>query len=245
MDKTNRGIRISTLSDQQESAWVTYSKLVVGSRSLWLCLRYELLMGLCSSTGGALGIAIRRFAYRRLFKSVERGLVIGKNVTIRGGRGISIGKNVIIDDNCVLDARGPDASIEIGDGAIISRNSVIRSRNAKLSIGAGCDIGCNCILATDSQLLVGKHVLLGAYSYLCAGGLHRFDGTEPCIIKQGMHEGTGVTIGDGAWIGTRVSVLDGASVGTGAVVGAHALVTRSIPDMSVAFGTPAIVTRKR
>ncbi len=245
MDTTNRGISVSALPNKRGSALRTYAELVVGRPSLWHCIRYEFLMGFCAARGGAIGIMLRRLCYRRLFKSVGRGLVIGKNVTIRGGQGITIGNNVLIDDNCVLDARGADADIEIGDGTVVSRNSVIRSRNAKLAVGPGCDIGCNCLLATDSQLILGEHVLLGAYAYLCAGGLHRFDGADPCIIKQGMKEGKGITIGDGAWIGTRATVLDGASVGAGTVIGAHALVTCSIPDMSIAHGTPATVKRTR
>jgi len=40
-----------------------------------------------------------------LFKSCGRGVVFGKNMTIRHPAKISIGDNVVLDDNSVVDAK--------------------------------------------------------------------------------------------------------------------------------------------
>lgn len=50
-----------------------------------------------------------------------------------------------------------------------------------------------------------------------------------------------VTIGDNVFIGTESVVLPGVSIGSNVVIGANSTVTHSIPDNSVAFGSPARV----
>ena len=52
-------------------------------------------------------------------------------------------------------------------------------------------------------------------------------------------------IGNDVWIGSRAIVLQGVTIGDGAVIGAGSIVTRDIPENSVAFGSPARVQKKR
>ena len=47
-----------------------------------------------------------------------------------------------------------------------------------------------------------------------------------------------VTIGDNCWIGGSVTILPGVTIGNGCVIGAGSVVTRSIPDNSLAVGNP-------
>jgi acetyltransferase-like isoleucine patch superfamily enzyme len=231
--------------DRSISAIRKYALVAAGNTSLLNLLRHETILLCCTGLFGAAGIALRRLLYRYILEKVGRNVTIGRNVQLRGAGKIQIGSNVMIDDNCVLDARGEGTSIVIDDDVLISGATVIRARNALIHIGRGCSIGRNCLLGTDSRLILGSEVLLGAYTYLCAGGVHRFDGPEISVLSQGIDKSQGIEIGNGAWLGARTTVLDGASVGKGAVVGAHSLVTRSIPDMTVAFGSPAKVQRLR
>jgi len=232
-------------SDGSKSALRWYSLLMTGSASFWHLLRYELIMFICSGMFGGLGIACRRFFYRFLLKEMGKNVTIGRNVCIRGGIRISIGNNVMIDDDCVIDARGKDAEIVIEDDVLISGATVIRSRNGYISIGRGTSLGRSCILGSEKSLVVGPEVLFGAFSYVVAAGFHRFDNPDLSIIAQGFRETQGVEIGEGSWLGTRATVLDGCDVGYGAVVGAHALVTKDIPAMAIAYGCPARVMGER
>jgi acetyltransferase-like isoleucine patch superfamily enzyme len=233
------------LGDERAGLARKYAVLATGRTALGGLLLYELLTGLCSAWPGAVGYWLRQKAYRLLFKSLGRRVSIGRNVTFRGCGRITIGKGVFIDDNCVVDARGPAAAVTIGEGVLVGRNTIIRCRGEQLSVGAGSDIGCNCIIATNTRLEIGRDVLIAAYTYVAAGGRHRFDDKTVPIIRQGFDKRGGCRIGDGAWIGAHCTILDGANVGAGAIVGAHSLVNRTLPDMVIAHGAPARVQRER
>ena len=230
--------------DESLSSWRKYALLAVGTPKLGAVVRHELTTLWCAGMPGALGYWLRRKLYRRLFGSMGRNVTVGTHVTIRGGAKIEIGDDVFIDDNCVLDARGA-AMLRLGNRVLLARNTIVRARDGAIEIGDGADIGSNCLLGTDSSLRIGRDVLVAAYSYLVAGGNHNIDDPDTPIIRQGVTSRGGITIGDGAWLGARVTVLDGCAVGEGTVVGAHSLVTRSLPDRVVAHGTPATVVRQR
>ena len=52
-----------------------------------------------------------------------------------------------------------------------------------------------------------------------------------------------VTIGDDCWIGGNTTIMPGVTIGKGCTIGAGSIVTKSIPDFSVAIGSPAKVVR--
>ena len=54
-----------------------------------------------------------------------------------------------------------------------------------------------------------------------------------------------VSIGSDVWMGHNVNVLGGIDVGDGAIIAAGAVVTRDVPEYSVAIGLPAKVVRDR
>lgn len=233
------------LHSPDTASWRQYARLAVGREGVGALLHYELVTGMLSGWPGAGGLWLRRKLYPGLLGSCGRGLIIGRNVTIRGASRIRLGRNVAIDDNVVLDARGAEASIELGDGVLISRNTILRARNGRIAIGAGSDIGANGLLATDSRLEMGRDVLIAAYVYVTAGGNHRYDDISRPIIRQGFTSKGGVRIGDDVWIGAQSTVLDGVAIGTGCVVGAHSLVNRSLAERSVAWGVPAVRRHER
>ena len=69
---------------------------------------------------------------------------------------------------------------------------------------------------------------------------HSFDDPDKPISHQGERS-QGIEIGQDVWIGCGARVLDGVSLGDGCVIGAGAVVTRSIETNCVAVGVPARV----
>jgi len=58
-------------------------------------------------------------------------------------------------------------------------------------------------------------------------------------------KGAPVTIEDYVWIGHRAIIMPGVTIGRGAVVAAGAVVTKSVPPMSIVAGVPAKIIGQR
>jgi acetyltransferase-like isoleucine patch superfamily enzyme len=157
---------------------------------------------------------------------------------------IRIGDNVVIDDNCLLDAKGDrNSGIAIGSGVFVGRNTILSCKGGDITLDEGVNIGFNCEVFSASHVRIGARTLLAAYCYVVGGDHEYSDPTKP-VLEQ-ARSSRGVAIGTGAWLGAGVKVLDGASVGNGAIVGAGAVVRGDIPGMAIAVGVPARVVGSR
>ena len=221
-----------------------YQALVVG-RSTWLSLlKYEVIVTLCSATPGALGLALRKALYPRLLGKCGKSVVFGMNVALRHPKKIFIGDNVVVDDNCLLDAKGEaNAGITIGNGVFIGRNTILHCKNGDIVIGDEVNIGFNCDIASSNRVEIGQKVLIAAYSYLVGGG-HDFSRSDASVMDQ-KRVAKGIRVGAESWIGAGVTVHDGVTIGASTIVGAGAVVTESLGDKVVAVGIPARVLRNR
>jgi len=117
--------------------------------------------------------------------------------------------------------------------------------------GAGSfQIGHHCLLqpyatmnAGGAHIVIGNYVICGQMVSIHAGN-HSFDDPARLIAEQGTtHQG--VVIEDDCWLGAKVTILDGVTIGRGSVIGAGAVVTKSLPAMSVAVGVPARIIKVR
>jgi acetyltransferase-like isoleucine patch superfamily enzyme len=163
---------------------------------------------------------------------------------MRHPRKIQIGDNVVIDDNCLLDAKGEsNRGIRIGSGVFIGRNSILSCKNGDIHVGDRANIGFNCEVFSASRVSIGADVLMAAYSYLI-GGDHDFSDSSAAVLSQ-ARTSVGITLGNGAWTGAGAKILDGVTVGARAIVGAGAVVRDDVPDGAVAVGVPARIVSTR
>ena len=235
----------AALSDIKRSGLAAYRELTVGpSKGLGAFFINEIIQGLSGWLPGLLGLATRAALYPLIFKRCGRRPAIGKGGIVRIPGSISLGSGVLIDDYVTLDVRGGDASIELSDRVSIGRFSTIAAKHGEIKLSAGCNIGSYCRVATNSKVVLGESVLVGAYCYIGPGNHTEGDESEP-LISRPMDIRGGVEIGDHAWLGARVTVLDGVKIGKHAIIGAHSLVTTDVPDWGVAVGSPARVIRVR
>jgi acetyltransferase-like isoleucine patch superfamily enzyme len=229
-----------------QSAREKYARLIVGRPGLGALLKYEFVILLAQTVPGALGLALRRVLYPLLLGACGRNVTFGQNVVLRHPHKIRIADDVVIDDGCLLDAKGEqNEGITIGRGVFVGRHSILSCKNGDISIGDGVNIGFNCEVFSASTVTIGSGTLLAAYAYLVGGG---HDASDPDVpISEQPRVSAGIRVGRDAWIGTGVRVLDGVAIGDGAVIGANAVVREGVPDRAVAAGVPArvISTRER
>jgi acetyltransferase-like isoleucine patch superfamily enzyme len=228
-----------------KSAFRTYRDLYYGKTSLCFVLKAELLYSMFGSVAGGLGLLLRSKCYRGLFGKAGRKVFIGRNVTLRHPTKIRLGNNVIIDDNCVIDAKGVDNNgIDIGDNVFIGRNTIVYCKNGNIRLEKGVNISANCTVFSSNDLTIREGTLVGGYSYLLSGGEYDIDDKATEFADQsGMLTKGPLVIGRNCWLGARVTVLDSGNVGEHCVIGAGALVTKEIPANSLAMGVPARVVK--
>lgn len=230
-------------TEKPKSALKRYRELVVGKPGLWAFLRFEMRTGLCAYLPGVIGLGLRQKLYKGLFAAMGRGCTLGVGVVLRQPGAFTMGRGVMIGDYVQLSARG--GTVRLGDEVVISRNTVFDIRNGTVEIGSRTTVGGNCRLAsTDGAMKIGRDCMIAAYSYIGPAG-HRFDRTDIPMNQQGMDTRGGAEIGDDVWVGARSMVMDGVKIGEGSVIGAGSMITRDVPAMSVAYGVPAKVYRKR
>jgi acetyltransferase-like isoleucine patch superfamily enzyme len=70
-----------------------------------------------------------------------------------------------------------------------------------------------------------------------------FERGAPARFNWAMTEARPVVVGEGTWLGINVVVLPGVTIGKGCIVGANSVVTKDLPDYSVAAGAPARILR--
>ena len=193
---------------------------------------------------GLLGIGLRGLAYRLILKA-EGFVAIESGVRLRQARNIRLGPNVYLD--CGVYLHACPQGIEIGADSCVMHNAELHVFNfrglphAFIKVGRRTFIGESAIVRGQGGVTIGDAVLIAPQAKILAVE-HRFTATHLPVIDQGI-SARGIVIEDGAWIGTGAAVLDGVRVGRGAVVGANAVVTRDVPDYTVAVGAPARVIR--
>ena len=233
------------LTDPKKSAFAKYQELCIGSSNLWFLLKYEVIISLLGPLPGALGLLLRGKFFKTLLGRMGSNVMFGRNIVLRHPRKIHLGNNVIVEDNCVLDAKGKNnKGIFIGNNVTIGRNCVLSCKDGDLNIGDNTIININVFIQSVKRVDIGKDVGIGAYCYIIGAGDHIMTRTDIPIMAQGQIV-KGITIEDNAAIGTGAKIKDGITIGRDAFIGAGAVVTKSIPEFSIAVGVPARVIRNR
>jgi acetyltransferase-like isoleucine patch superfamily enzyme len=225
--------------DRKTSAFSRYRALTFPEGGMILFALYELATMFVLPAPGAAGLLLRRKLLRPFFGALGRNVVIGRNCVFRHPRKIFLGNDVAIDDNCMLDARGcGDEGLRIGDGTIIGRECVIKSKGGAIRIGRNVNVGARTFAVSHSGLSIGADVGIAGGCFLNGGTFALEEFAKPPPERRPMSAGP-IEIGAGAWLATSVTVLDGVHIGANAVVSAGSVVTRDVRARTVVQGNPA------
>jgi len=186
-----------------------------------------------------------------------------KPAAIRGDRNTI--KNDGFLDHVVFDIIGNDNYIEIGKNCQI-RNTLlyIRGNNHRLIINENCYFGGgelwieddNCqliihesttveeahIAVTEpfSKIEIHKDCMLARYVEIRTGDSHSIVDRE---TGKRINNAANVCIGEHVWIGAHAKILKGVTIGNDSIIGTASVVTKNVPEYSIATGVPARVIR--
>ena len=179
------------------------------------------------------------------FRGVKSGYntFISPKVEIVNSKNITLGNNVVVEKYSRLIANGKSAEISVGDNTYIQSYVLLKTNGGKIKIGKDCTINDYSVLYGHGGLIIGNDVHISTHVIIVPMN-HIYKNPHIPISKQGEIR-KGIVIEDDVWIGANAVILDGVQIGKGTVVGAGAVVTKSIPPFSVVGGVPAKVIKKR
>ena len=105
-------------------------------------------------------------------------------------------------------------------------------------------IGKFCMIASDVTFIMNgaNHLAdsISAYPFAIFGG----DWAQAMAGKKYPNKGDTV-IGNDVWIGYKATIMPGVKIGDGAIIAAHAIVTKNVDPYAIVGGNPAVEIRKR
>lgn len=181
------------------------------------------------------------FTYYNRLKLDLLGVKKGKHCIVHGAVRLSLGKNadISIGDNfCFLSGRTLNP---------LSRNlrgSICVNDNAQLIIGNHVSVS-SVVLWSHLSITIGSHVDIGANTIIMDSDAHSLDYLKRRNLVDDLSNknDSPIVIGDDVLIGANCIILKGVTIGCRSIVGAGAVVTKSIPNDCIAAGNPAKIIK--
>ena len=109
-----------------------------------------------------------------------------------------------------------------------------------IKIGENFYSNTHCTILDCAHVTIGNDVLFGPNVNLYTPN-HAFDAEER---RDGWEQSLPITIGDNVWLGGSVTIVGGVTVGRNSIIAAGSVVTKDIPENSLAAGVPCKILRK-
>jgi acetyltransferase-like isoleucine patch superfamily enzyme len=169
-----------------------------------------------------------RLFYPLVFEKFGKGSYIRKPQLISNPMFISIGDRVSIRDGIRLeviqDNKGRNPELFIGDNTNIEQNVHIVC-HSRIRIGSNVSITGNCSIVDVTH----------PYSDVC----------NPLKIGARIqNDDSYVEVGDGSFVGYGTVILPNVRIGMYVIIGANSVVSRDVPDYTVAAGAPARIVKR-
>jgi acetyltransferase-like isoleucine patch superfamily enzyme len=130
--------------------------------------------------------------------------------------------------------------LEIGRGSVLESGVTLQSTSGTIRLGRRVYLSRGVTVGAEHLVEIGDFALIGPGCYITDAD-HRFDDPVLPVPDQGLRSKGPTVLEDNVWLGANVVVASGVRIGRRSVIGANSVVTRDIPEFSVAAGIPAQV----
>ena len=157
---------------------------------------------------------------------------------------ISMGNQCRVARQAIVRANTEEiGGVCLGDSVSLLENTLISANRGHVTIGDNSWLGPNSVIYGNGGVAIGEDVLIASHCVINTVS-HTFNRLDIPMNEQDI-KCDPVVIENDVWIGTGATILQGVHIGQGSIIGAGAVVTRSIPPFSIALGVPARVTGSR
>lgn len=169
-----------------------------------------------------------RLWYAHVFQSVGAKTTIFRPMLLVNVHYASVGERVLIR---------PGARIEL----VVTESAA----PPRLTIGSRVNIEQNVHIVCGSSIEIGDGVTItGNVAIVDVEHPYEDVNDRTRIGERIRTRGNHVSIGQGAFIGFNAVILPNVKIGRHAVVGAHSVVARDVPDYCVVAGNPAQIMKR-
>lgn len=109
-----------------------------------------------------------------------------------------------------------------------------------IELGESVFINHHCTILDCCKVKIGNHVFIGPNVGIYTA-YHPIKAEERNAM---IEQASPITIEDNCWLGGNVVILPGITIGKGSVIGSGSVVTRDIPENSIAVGNPCRVIKQ-
>lgn len=109
-----------------------------------------------------------------------------------------------------------------------------------IEVGENFYANFNCVILDVGKVTIGNNVMFAPNVSIYTAG-HPI---HPDSRNSGYEYGIAVSIGDNVWVGGNVVINPDVHIGNNVVIGSGSVVTKDIPDNSIAVGNPCRVIRQ-
>lgn len=122
------------------------------------------------------------------------------------------------------------------------RGGVLLRFGNKVNLGHEVRIQCAEKITIGNNVLMGSRVTIIDNSHGSYSG-EKQDSPETAPNERALKTAP-ISIEDNVWLGDGVVVQEGITIGKGSIIGANSVVTKDIPSMCIAAGSPARVIKR-
>ena len=155
---------------------------------------------------------------------------------------LQIREGAVVSDILIF-IRGDNHVLEIGKNYVLKGGSMwFEDHNCTIRIGDYTTVESAHFAATepDKSIIVGKDCMFSNGIELRTGDSHSIVDAN---TQRRINPAKNIEIGDHVWLGANSTILKGVHIGNNSIISTGALVTKDVPDHSIAAGVPAQIVK--